>query len=217
MDQSSHQQRDPAHDTEQSQPMTYDQYLQLIAQDIHAEWVKGRVTIFNAPTTSHRMVQMFFSSLLNDFVSFFNLGVVIPAPFEMVLYAGNVSRQPDILFVSRANMDNLDFDRLQGGADLVVEIVSESSANRDYRGKYYEYQHAGVKEYWIVDPRPDKHYVYVYRLDPTGRYQSLMPDRHSRYHSRVLPGFWVNTTWLWQGMLPDARRALSEIAPDTLR
>lgn len=197
--------------------MTYDQYLQLIDQNIHAEWVKGKVTIFTAPTTSHQMMLMFFSSLLNDFVGFFNLGVVIMAPFEMVIGGGKVSRQPDLLFVSRANMDNLDFDRLNGAADLVIEIVSEASANRDYRGKYYEYQHAGVKEYWVVDPRPDKQYIYVYWLDPTGRYQSLVPDRHSRYHSRVLPGFWVHTTWLWQGVLPDPGRAFSEIAPDALR
>ncbi|MFQ3674840.1 MAG: Uma2 family endonuclease, partial [Aggregatilineales bacterium] len=41
----------------------------------------------------------------------------------------------------------------QGAPDLVIEVISEATARRDRQTKYELYQRAGVREYWIVDPR----------------------------------------------------------------
>jgi Uma2 family endonuclease len=197
--------------------VSYEAYLNRLDEDTHAEWVKGEMIVFRPPQTIHQIVLIFLHSLMNDFVSFFNRGVVIPAPFEMLICDGQSSRQPDLLFVSRDNLGRLNPERLNGPADLVVEIVAENSVSRDYHDKFYEYEQAGVREYWIIDPRPGEEHVDFYELTSSGHYRRISPDEYGRYHSVVLPGFWFRPDWLWEDMFPNAHKALSEIAPDAMR
>lgn len=49
--------------------------------------------------------------------------------------------------------DKLDGKRCNGAPDFIIEIVSPGNPADDYIRKLYYYQNAGVKEYWIVDPR----------------------------------------------------------------
>ena len=58
--------------------------------------------------------------------------------------------QPDIVVV--CDKSKLDDDGIIGAPDMVVEITSPSTARRDRFIKLLEYQKAGVREYWIVDP-----------------------------------------------------------------
>ena len=82
---------------------------------------------------------------------------------------------------------------------MVVEIVSPESIARDYREKYNEYEAAGVREYWIVDPLAKK--VEVHVLGRNKRY-SQISEKNDALHSVVLPGFYVKPAWLWQSPLP---------------
>ena len=43
-------------------------------------------------------------------------------------------------------------NRLEGAADLVVEIISPESVDRDRDRKFYEYEQGGILEYWLIDP-----------------------------------------------------------------
>lgn len=74
--------------------------------------------------------------------------------------------QPDIsIFCDPSKLD----DRgAKGAPDLVVEVLSESTALKDLHEKLLLYQRFGVKEYWITDP--DKKQLNVYKLDKQGRY-----------------------------------------------
>jgi Uma2 family endonuclease len=69
-------------------------------------------------------------------------------------------------FVAKANASRLTEKRLEGPADLVIEVVSDDSVERDYDEKFIEYQDCGVQEYWIVDPRPRRNRALFYT---TGR------------------------------------------------
>jgi Uma2 family endonuclease len=135
----------------------------------------------------------------------------------MRLFPGRSSREPDILFVAEKNLGRLTPERLEGPADLIVELISPSSVARDRDDKFYEYQEAGVPEYWIVDPRPGKERVDFYQLTEQGKYQAMLPDEQGRYHSSVLPGFWLHPDWLWQQPLPAPLLLLASIAPQALR
>jgi Uma2 family endonuclease len=88
---------------------------------------------------------------------------------------------------------------------------------RDREDKFYEYEAAGIPEYWIIDPRPNRRRAYFYQRDDHGHYQPVAPDAAGRYHSRVLPGFWLKPEWLWQEKLPDHLLAAAEMmGPDKL-
>lgn len=100
---------------------------------------------------------------------------------------------------------------LDGPANLVVEIISDTSVTRDRADKFYEYQDAGVPEYLIIDSRPGKGHIDYYALDESGSYQPIVADEQGKYHSHVLNGFWFRKEWLFQKELPDLLTVLGEI------
>lgn len=197
--------------------MTYDEFLAWADEDVHAEWVDGEVTVFVPPSIRHQRLVSLLHYLLGLYADLRDLGEVLIAPVEMRLVPGKSSREPDLLFVARANLARLSTSRLDGPADLVVELVSDSSVARDRADKFYEYQEAGIGEYWVIDPRPGKERIDLYVLTAEGRYQAVLPDADRRYHSGALPGFWLRPEWLWQEPSPKPLNLLKEIAPDVLR
>lgn len=86
---------------------------------------------------------------------------------------------------------------LEGAADLIVEVVSNDSVRRDRRDKYREYRAAGVKEYWVIDSRPNKLKADFFVLDETGDYDLIATEDSKRFESTVLKGLWINPEWLW--------------------
>ena len=178
--------------------MTYEEYVDWADEDTHTEWVNGEVFEFMPPRDIHQATLGFFYQLLTLFVDMDNLGKVRVAPFEMRLAEQNSYREPDILFVSQMNLAKLTEKRLDGPADLIVEIVSASTVRNDREVKLKAYQAAGVSEYWIIDPRPNKQRADLYHLDKSGVYQLVATEEDTRLESRLLPGFWVAPDWLWQ-------------------
>jgi Uma2 family endonuclease len=165
------------------------------------------------PKSIHQQIVLFLSSLMLYFVRSRNLGEVMIAPFAMRLHPDAPVREPDLLFIAQEHLDRLTADRLEGPADLIVEVISDSSVARDRADKFYEYQEASVGEYWIIDPRPGKERVDFYQLQPNGRYQAALPDADGRYHAAIVPGFSFDVNWLWQDPLPDPLTALQTIVP----
>lgn len=212
------QQMTTARPTEDSQfPMSYDEFLALLGEGAHAEWVDGEVIVFMPPKTKHERLSRLLYYLLGLFVEHFGLGEVFDAPFEMVLQPGKLSREPDLLFVAREHAHRISAERLNGPADFVIEIISDSSVTRDRETKFAEYQAASIPEYWMVDPRPGRSLLHPFALSPAGIYEPIRPDAAGRYHSTAIPGFWLDPSWLSQEPLPDTLTLLKQIlAQDAL-
>ena len=74
------------------------------------------------------------------------------APFDVKLNNSPLTIvQPDLMVI--CNPDKLDGKRCNGAPDFIIEIVSPGNPADDYIRKLYYYKNAGVREYWIVDPR----------------------------------------------------------------
>jgi len=191
--------------------MSYAEYIAWADEDVHAEWVDGEVIVQMPPYDVHQIVLNFLNHLLHLYVEFQELGVVLIAPFEMRLLSEKSARQPDILVVTSENLGRLSRERLEGPADLVVEIVSRDSVRRDRHDKLHEYRRAGVREYWVVDPRPGRNRADFYRLDAAGEYELYATDEDERVTSAVLPGFWLRPAWLGLESKPPVMTAFLEI------
>ena len=77
---------------------------------------------------------------------------VFPAPFDVKLSTQPLTIvQPDLMII--CDKDKLDGKRCNGAPDFIIEIVSPGNPADDYIRKLYYYKNAGVREYWIVDPR----------------------------------------------------------------
>lgn len=200
--------------------MSYDEFITSVDEDAHAEWVDGEVIFFMPPKDIHQAISGFLFRLMAQFVELLQLGVMRHAPFEMRAKPDGNAREPDILFVASEHRARLTEHRLEGPADLVVEIISTESVGRDRGDKFYEYEEAGVREYWIVDPRPGKQRLDMWHLSAEGQYQPIVPDANGRYQSQVLPGFWLRAEWLTQEPLPDVIATLAEmrgLAPEVVQ
>jgi len=197
--------------------MSYEEYLAWADEDVHAEWVNGEVIVQMPPKLRHQDVVGFLLALLRVFTQLAQLGKVLCAPFEMRATPDGPAREPDLLFVAREHLERLTEARLSGPADLVVEVISDDSVGRDRADKFYEYQRAGVWEYWIIDPRPGYERVDFYVLDEKGRYRPIPVDADGRYHSTVVPGFWFEVAWVLSEEPPNVLQALSQIVgPETM-
>ncbi|HAZ31419.1 MAG TPA: hypothetical protein DCY61_01760 [Dehalococcoidia bacterium] len=129
---------------------TYGDYLQL-PEDKRYELIEGEFFMVPSPNTSHQGALQNIFRALDTYVRNRGLGKVYLAPLDVVLSEENVL-QPDILFVSRERLDIITERNIQGAPDLVVEILSPATAQRDKELKQKLYARYGVREYWLADP-----------------------------------------------------------------
>ncbi len=191
--------------------MSYEEFLAWADEDVHAEWVNGEVIVQMPPKRPHQRVVAFLMQLMGLFIQLFHLGELLPAPFEMRATPDGAAREPDLIFVACEHLDRLSQERLSGPADLVVEVISDDSVARDRADKFYEYQEAGVREYWILDSRPGRERADFYVLDEKGRYRPVPPASDGRYHSTILPGFWLHVDWVTSAEPPAVLTALAQV------
>jgi len=190
--------------------MTYEEYLAWEHESAFTEWEDGEVICLMPVKNHHQVVQEFLLYLIKTFVRFFRLGVVRTAPLEVKIKPDGNAREPDIIFIANEQLERLTADRVNGAPDLIIEIISDESVSRDRVKKFDEYEAGGVPEYWIIDNRPNRKRTQFYQLDEHGEYQAIKPDAKGIYHSRVLPGFWLKVSWLWDES-PDEFRALAAL------
>ena len=163
-----------------------------------AEWVDGRIIVKPSETSHHQNLVGFLSASLGVFAEARGLGWV-GSRFQIKLGADLPGREPDLFFVRHTNPAVLDTYYLAGPADLIVEIASLESRARDRGEKFYEYEQAGIKEYWLIDP--DREQAEFYRLDARGIYEPVRLE-NGVFESEVLPGLRLEASWFWQEPLP---------------
>ena len=129
---------------------TYKDYC-ATPDDERYELISGRLMMVPAPNTKHQRVLVKLSRRLDEFTEEHELGDVYVAPCDVFLSDTNVV-QPDVLFISRARKHTVTEKNVRGAPDLVIEILSPSTAEKDLGEKHELYERHGVLEYWIVDP-----------------------------------------------------------------
>lgn len=186
--------------------MSFEDFLKY---DEHtcAEWVNGEVIPMSPASNRHQNVSDFLTAILRIYVESKKLGIIRSAPYLMRLNA-HTAREPDLLFLLNENQDRLLPTYLDGPADLAIEIVSPDSLGRDRGDKFAEYEHAGISEYWLIDPIRQQ--AEFYQL-VNHHYQTInLID--GIYHSKILPGFQLEESWLWQDPLPNILDILKHLS-----
>ena len=170
---------------------TYQDYLDIPGDDRY-ELINGEFILVSAPNRAHQMVSVKLVSCMDPFVENKELGWVFHAPFEVLLAdeEGINIVQPDIIFVSKEREHIITPANIQGAPDLLVEILSPSTARRDRTTKRDLYARHGVGEYWIADPDAQTVFVMLLKdgaFETVGEY-----SREDTLTSPTLSGFSVN-------------------------
>jgi Uma2 family endonuclease len=185
--------------------VTLDEFLSAY-DGIAAEWVDGKVYPMAPVTNRHQNIVDFLGTLLRELVEETDAGIIRTS--QLAMRIDNSLRVPDILFLATEHLDRLTETYVDGPADFAVEVVSPESRARDRGEKFYLYEQAGVREFWLVDPLRDV--VELHRLGASGTYQPVLPDENGTLASMVLQGFWLRPEWLWRDRLPKVKDVLRE-------
>jgi Uma2 family endonuclease len=190
----------------QTEPITFDQY---VARDDErkADLIDGYLHYDDMPTIQHEDLFAFLLMILRGYARKKDLGLVLGSRTK-VRVAGREGYEPDILFVRSERSHVVGRLHLSEAPDLAVEIVSPSSAVRDYRTKRAGYEQIGTREYWIVDPQQQE--ARFFRLADDGLFAEVTPAE-GIYESRALPGFRVDPGVLFGAELPDELELLAEL------
>jgi Uma2 family endonuclease len=157
-----------------SKRYTYADYLTWF-DDVRRELIGGLIHLMSAPVRIHQHILSTLSNLLSTFIRR-RKGkcYVYFAPFDVRFPKNNATDddkvdtvvQPDICVI--CDRSKLDDKGCIGAPDLMVEVLSPSSIQHDYKTKFDLYEEVGVREYWIVDPKAKT--VHVFVLQPNGKY-----------------------------------------------
>ncbi len=115
------------------------------------EFDSGFMEVHDAPTDQRQAIISFLIVALNALAQQIG-GIVRPAGLRVRLWERKY-REPDVVFLGNRSSDRRQA-KYWDGADLAIEIVSESLEDRKrvLVTKRLEYAQAGIPEYWIVDP-----------------------------------------------------------------
>ena len=140
---------------------TYDEMVaELPETNLPVELWNGEIVMSPAPHPDHQRIVRNYFRKLDRFVEEKSLGEVLFSPCDVVLTQKRVV-QPDVLYISKARLDIIQ-NYIAGVPDLVMEVISEGSWQRDRIEKKALYEQFGLPEYWIVDP--DSKTIEVFAL-----------------------------------------------------
>lgn len=130
--------------------LTYEEYRHFPDDGMRHEIIDGAHYMSPAPGTDHQSVSRHLQFALYREIEENGLGFVFDAPTDLQLALTDVV-QPDLIVVLREHREIILPSRIRGVPDLVVEILSPSTSERDMTLKRGLYEHHGVPEYWIVN------------------------------------------------------------------
>ncbi len=187
--------------------MTEEEFVAWCDEDIQAEWVNGEVIVHSPTSTKHADLVGFLTILMRLFAIHHDLGIILGPEVQIRLKAQRIRRVPDLLFLTKERKNMVKTNHIEGAPDLVVEITSPDSLARDWREKYMEYEAAGVREYWVIDPMSQR--VEAYTLGEDKHYRQI-EEKEGVIRSTAMDGFYLRPAWLWQEPLPNPLDILKE-------
>jgi Uma2 family endonuclease len=146
---------------------TYDEFASRPDDGKRYEVIAGELVVSSSPRPQHQRASMRLSYALEGFTQEHGLGELYPAPIDVLLSTDDYL-VPDLVFVRTERADIVTGRGIEGAPDLVVEIISPSSALRDRGLKRERYARFGVPLYWVVDVELGHVEVYHLAEEPDG-------------------------------------------------
>jgi Uma2 family endonuclease len=143
---------------------TYEEYLVAVEHysNLRVEYLGGAIIMSPSPVPLHQRISGNLFMLLNSYVKTRRLGEIFYAPLDVELSPEAHIAQPDLIFVAQDRVAELVGEkRILGAPDLLIEILSPSSARTDRMVKLPIYANFGVAEYWIVNQQEPAIEVYI--------------------------------------------------------
>lgn len=186
--------------------VSYEEFMQINEKStLRMEYINGEIYLLASPNIGHQEI---LGRLYLMFTSYFNGGDccrVFLAPFDVHFRKKDISRpdvmQPDVLVVCDLGVEGNvnEKGRYMGTPTLVIEILSDSTRNKDMIDKLNTYRLSGVEEYWIVDPRQEQIILYCFDESEINLMKSY--ERGDVAHSCKFEGLSLKVEELFQNLI----------------
>ena len=188
------------------QLLSADEFLDWLEPGKHADLIDGEIEMHSPVSIRHARLTNFVDSLLRQYVERESLGELFREVVAVKLGPRNVFL-PDLAFYSNARLHLARETFLDGAPDLVVEVLSPTTGERDVGVKFAEYEQHGVAEYWILDPETLAHRFYARE----GELLVEFAHNEPLIASRAIPGLNVQRSWLDPERLPRVAECLAKL------
>ncbi len=172
---------------------TFDEYLDWLTEETKADLIDGVIHMQSPPADVHERIFIFLSGVLNAFVVRRKLGLVRGSRTTLKFSEEN-GVQPDIVFISNASRNRVHPYYIDGAPEMVVEILSPTTRKLDRGKKMALYAKYGALEYWQIDP---ENQIADFFRNHNNAWLPMPVSDDDIFHSEVIPGFWLNTQWLF--------------------
>ncbi|MFL6192629.1 MAG: Uma2 family endonuclease [Thermoanaerobaculia bacterium] len=173
--------------------LTYDDYVLIPEDGQRHEIIDGEHYVSPAPAIRHQRLVSRLDRTLGVFVDESGLGEVFVAPCDTLFSRYDIV-QPDLLYISNERAGIVTEKNVQGSPDLIVEILSPRTRDRDEGIKLDLYERFGVPEYWIFDPVLKKAHIYRRKGDRLQIVADLSAEAGDVLSTPLLPGFVLKIT-----------------------
>jgi Uma2 family endonuclease len=185
------------------------------------EYLDGELVVCEPVSTLHDDLGGFLYAVMRSVFEERGDGLVKGPEFPMRLDP-KWSPEPDVLVVRAETRHRIGQQRVEGPADLVIEVASPGDVRRALRRKLPRYREARVPEIWVVDAYTRSVRVETLEALETSKTGELpgTPENlgyrtrlltAGRLDSAMFPGFWIDVSWLWRQPLPSTLGCVRQI------
>ncbi|MCI0690491.1 Uma2 family endonuclease [candidate division KSB1 bacterium] len=178
---------------------TFDEYLDLLTEESKGDLIEGVLYMQSPPSDEHEKIFVFLIGILDAFVVRKKLGIVRGSR-TAIKFSGYNGTQPDIVFISNARRHLVNPYYMDGAPEVAVEILSPSTRKLDRGKKMALYAEHGVLELWQFDPEEQ---TAEFFQNDNGTWTPMPVSEDGIFHSKAIPGFWLNVLWLFAEEQPD--------------
>jgi len=186
--------------------LTATDFLDWLEPGRSADLIDGEVFMHSPVSIRHANLLNFVDALLRIYIDRHALGVLYREVVAVRLSGRNVFL-PDLAFFRTGREGAIRPTHITEAPDLVVEVLSPRTADRDIGPKFAEYEQHGVREYWILDPETLAHRFYRLNDEELVEYA----DGAETIDSVVISGFFLRRPGLDPSALPRIDDALVTI------
>ena len=180
--------------------LTVQDYLDIPEEDENRyELIDGELYMAPAPTWEHQESIGNLYSVLREFVRANELGRIVASPIDVYLSDTDVF-QPDIVFVSIERLNIIHSSGVHDAPDLVIEMLSPSTEQRDLTIKRERYAMFDVKEYWLANPIAKT--ITVLRLRDSAFELIGVFTEGTTLETPILPGLHVDISAVFDYYVP---------------
>ena len=175
--------------------LDYEQYRALPENGNRLEVIEGELQMTAAPLVSHQRISGNLQFILESHVRANDWGKVFAAPIEIYLSDQDFV-QPDLVCIAKARLEIIQDKNIVGAPDLVVEILSPSTARTDRVVKMNTYARHQVPHYWIVDPAAQTLEASEWAQ---GAYRLIAARAEAEeWQPTLFPGLMIHLAELWK-------------------